>query len=120
MPADAAFAEAYLAHVGRRLPVVLGVSFLFSLVPVIGLIAGAVYYRIALVLPFSEYLPFGRRFLLRWGVRLLFLLLAIFQIVPLLGGLVVPIMALVSFWAYRNSYCGIVLTPESAVGGPTR
>ena len=112
VPADAAFAEAYLAYVGRRLPVVLATCFLFSLVPIAGLIAGAVYYRMTLVLPFSEYLPFGRRFLLRWGVRLLFLLLAIFQIVPLLGGLVVPIMALISFWAYRNSYRAMVLTPE--------
>jgi ferredoxin len=118
VPADAAFAEAYLAYVARRLPVVLGGCLLFSLVPVVGLIAGAVYYRMTLVLPFSEYLPFGRRFLLRWGVRLLFLLLAIFQIVPLLGGLVVPIMAMVSFWAYRNAYRAIALTPDPIASTP--
>ena len=103
-PPDVAFAEAYPDFVARRLPIVLGISFLFSLVPIVGLIAGAVYYRMALVLPFSQYLPFGRQFLLRWGIRLLFLVLAIFQIVPLLGGLVVPLMALISFTAYRNSY----------------
>ena len=115
VPADAVFAEAYLDHVGRRLPVVLGISFLFSLVPIVGLIAGAVYYRMALVLPFSQYLPFGKRFLLRWGIRLLFLCLAIFQIVPLLGGLVVPLMALVSFTAYRNSYRAIALPAPAVV-----
>lgn len=115
IPADAAFAEAYPDHVAKRLPVVLGICFLFSLVPIIGLIAGAVYYRMELVLPFSQYLPFGRRFLLRWGIRLLFLFLAIFQIVPLLGGLVVPLMALVSFTAYRNSYRSIALPGEAAV-----
>jgi Zn finger protein HypA/HybF involved in hydrogenase expression len=109
VPADAAFAEAYLDHVAQRLPTVLGICFLFSLVPIVGLIAGAVYYRMALVLPFSQYLPFGRRFLLNWGIRLLFLFLAIFQIVPLLGGLVVPLMALVSFTMYRNSYRSIAL-----------
>jgi ferredoxin len=115
VPTDAAFAETYLNHVAQRLPIVLGVCFLFSLVPVVGLIAGAVYYRMTLVLPLSQYLPFGRRFLLNWGIRLLFLLLAIFQIVPLLGGLVVPLMALVSFSAYRNSYRSIALPGEAAV-----
>lgn len=109
VPADERFTEAYLDYVGERLPIVLGISFLFSLVPVVGLIAGAVYYRMALVLPFSEYLPFGKRFLLRWGIRILFLLLAILQIVPLLGGLVVPLMALVSYTAYRNSYRSVAL-----------
>lgn len=115
VPADAGFAEAYLDHVAQRLPVVLSICFLFSLVPVVGLIAGAVYYRMALVLPFSQYLPFGRRFLLGWGIRLLFLFLAIFQILPLLGGLVVPLMALVSFTAYRNSYRSIALPGEAPV-----
>lgn len=113
-PADSRFAEAYLDHVARRLPVVLGVSFAFSLVPFVGLIVGAVYYRMALVLPFSQYLPFGRRFLLGFGIRLLFLLLAILQLFPLLGGLIVPVMALISFSVYRNSYRTIVLTAQPA------
>ena len=68
----------------------------------------------ALVLPFSQYLPFGKRFLLRWGIRLLFFFLAIFQIVPILGGLVVPLMALISFSAYRNSYRAIALPAQAA------
>jgi hypothetical protein len=113
-PADARFAETYMDHVARRLPVVIGVSFLFSLVPFVGLIAGAVYYRMALVLPFSQYLPLRKRFLLKFGIRLLFLVLAIFQLFPVLGGLIVPLMAMISFSAYRNSYHAIAL-PAQAV-----
>ncbi len=109
--AEPAFAQAYLDYMSRKLPVVLGISFLFSLVPIFGLIVGTVYYRIELILPFSQYLPLGRRFLLRWGIRLLFLILIFLQWIPLLGGLVVPVMALISFTAYRSVYKSYLLTP---------
>ena len=111
-----AFAAAYAAHVARQLPRVLAVTFVLGLVPVVGLLAGAVYYRAVLVLPFADYLPTGRRFLLRWGVRVLFLLLAVCQVVPLLGGLVVPVMAVISFEAYRRAYLATVTDP--AHSGP--
>jgi hypothetical protein len=103
-PTDARFTDAYIDYISRRLPIVLGVCFLMSLVPILGLIAAAVYSRIELVLPFSEYLPLGKRFLLRWGIRLLFLVLIFLQIVPVLGGFVGPLMAYISFVAYRNTY----------------
>jgi hypothetical protein len=117
VPRDMAFAEAYLGHVGRRLPEALVVSLMLSLVPVIGLVVGAVYYRMVLVLPFGQYLPFGRRFLLRWGIRLLFLVLALLQWIPLLGGFVVPLMAFVSFGAYRSSYRSMALAPRDESAG---
>jgi len=109
VPGDEASTQAYVDYIGDRLPLILGVCFLFSLVPIIGLIAGAVYYRMELVLPFSQYLPFGRRFLLRWGIRLLFLVLVFFQLIPLLGGLVVPLMAFISYTAHRNAYQSLAL-----------
>ncbi len=111
-----AFAAAYAAHVGRHLPQVLVVTLLLGLIPAVGLIAGVVYYRAVLVLPFAEYLPLGRRFLLRWGVRLLFVLLAACQIIPLLGAFVVPAMAVISFAAYRRAYLTTVDQP--AASGP--
>lgn len=109
---DPQFTQAYMEYVGRRLPVVLGVSFLMSLVPIVGLIVGVIYYRMELVLPFSQYLPLGKRFLLRWGIRLLFIVLILFQIVPVIGGFVVPLMAYISFTAYRNSYRSLMLGPR--------
>jgi hypothetical protein len=112
-PADAAFAQAYLEHLDQRLGLALTVSFLLSLIPIVGLIVGAVYYRMVLVMPFAQYLPFGRRFLLRWGIRLLFLILVLFQWVPLLGGFVVPLMALISFTAYRSTYRAVALAEDA-------
>jgi Domain of unknown function (DUF4126) len=111
--AEPPFTQAYLDYMDRQLPVVLGMSFLFSLVPIFGLIVGTVYYRMELILPFSQYLPLGRRFLLRWGIRLLFLILIFFQWVPLLGGFVVPLMAFISFTAYRSVYKSYMLTPSA-------
>jgi Domain of unknown function (DUF4126) len=102
--ADEEFAQRYANFIAMRLPTVLGVSFLLGLVPFLGLIAGAVYYRMMLVLPFNEYLPMGRRFGLRIGLRILFFLLVVFQLIPLVGGLVVPLMALLTYTAYRASF----------------
>jgi hypothetical protein len=111
--AEPPFTQAYLDYMNRRLPIVLGISFLFSLVPILGLIVGTIYYRMELILPFSQYLPLGRRFLLRWGIRLLFFILIFFQLIPLVGGLVVPVMALISFTAYRSVYRSYLLTPAA-------
>ena len=111
--AEPPFTQAHLDYMNRRLPIVLGISFLFSLVPILGLIVGTIYYRMELILPFSQYLPLGRRFLLRWGIRLLFFILIFFQLIPLVGGLVVPVMALISFTAYRSVYRSYLLTPAA-------
>jgi len=108
---EPAFSQAYIDYISRRLPFVLGVSFLMSLVPIIGLIVGTIYYRMELVLPFSQYLPMGRRFLLRWGIRLLFLVMILLQWIPIIGGFVVPLMAFISFTAYRESYRSLLIPP---------
>lgn len=112
--AEAKFASQYADFIARRVPVVLMVCFLMSLVPILGLIVASVYYRMEIVLPFSQYLPLGKRFLLRWGIRLLFLVLIFFQIIPLLGGLVAPLMAYISYVAYRNSYVSLMESPRAA------
>jgi hypothetical protein len=106
------FSQAYINYITQRLPLVLGVSFLMSLVPIIGLIVGTIYYRMELVLPFSQYLPLGRRFFLRWGIRLLFLLMILLQVIPIIGGFVVPLMAFISFTAYRESYRSLLAEPR--------
>jgi hypothetical protein len=102
--ADPTFADAYISHVTARLPGVLIVCFLIGLIPLLGLIIGVVYYRIALVLPFAQYLSLKSRFLLRWGLRILLLILIFFQIIPVLGALTVPLLALLNFIAYRTSF----------------
>ncbi len=102
--ADPEFAKSYMRHIGNRLPVVLGVSALFSFIPIVGLIPGVIYYRMAIVAPFRRYLPFGKRLMLKWGIRILFFFLIMFQWIPVAGAAVVPIMATVNYTAYRAIY----------------
>jgi len=101
---DDEFARAYLTRSDARLPVVLIISALFSLIPVIGLIPGIIYYRMTLIAPLRRYIPRTRTFMLRWGIRILFFFLIMFQWVPVAGGLVVPIMAMVNYTAYRSTF----------------
>jgi hypothetical protein len=83
---------------------VLVVCALLSLIPVVGLIPGIIYYRFVLVGAFRRYLPLGKRFLLKWGIRILFFILMAFQWIPALGGLVVPLMAGISYVVFRTSF----------------
>lgn len=101
---DPAFNQAYIAQVTRRLPKVLGISALFSLIPVIGLIPGVIYYRIALVAPFMGYLPAGRSYALKILLRIALLLLIGLQLIPGIGVVSVPVMALLSYGLYRSSF----------------
>src|SRR6185312_739411 len=110
--ADPTFARNYLAYVRGRLPLVLMVCLLMSFVPILGLIVGTIYYRMELVLPFSQYLSLGRGFLLRWMIRLLFVVLIFLQIIPVVGGIVVPLMAFISFAAYSESFRSMVMAHE--------
>jgi len=96
--------DAYLGMVRERLPKVLGVTFLLSLVPALGIIPGIIYYRIQLVAPLRTYIPASTGFLLKWVVRLLFLLLITVQLVPGIGAFMVPVMALVSYLLYNGFF----------------
>ncbi len=100
-PADQA---AYIGKVRARLPKVLGVTFVLSLIPVLGIIPGIIYYRIQLIAPFRAYIPASRGFILRWLVRIIFLLLISLQLVPGLGGFMVPVMALISYLLYSGYF----------------
>ncbi|HZL99790.1 MAG TPA: hypothetical protein VFD43_06015, partial [Planctomycetota bacterium] len=114
LAADPAFVERYLAAVRGRLPQVLVVCALCSLVPIAGLLPGVIYYRLALVAPFRRYIPRGRSLLMKWGIRLLFLLLVSIQWIPAVGGIVVPIMALVNYVAWRGLYLATLREPGPA------
>ena len=114
LAADPAFNQAYVHYISQQVPTVLVACFLMCLVPIFGLIASSVYSRMELVLPFSQYLPLGKTFVLRWSIRILFLLLVFLQLIPLLGGLVGPLMAYISFVVYRNSYVCLMENPRKA------
>jgi hypothetical protein len=88
----------------RIVSLVLAVCFLLGLVPILGVIPGVIYYRLAIVAPFRRYIPHGRGLLLRWGLRLAIVVLVAFQWIPVAGGLAVPSMALINYVAYRSVY----------------
>jgi len=105
--ADEVFCARYLAMVSRRLVPALGLGFLCSLVPVLGLVPGVVVCRQALTGPFSRYLPGGRRTLARWGLRLVFVVLLSIQWLPVVGGVVVPLVGALGYLVYRRAFVGL-------------
>lgn len=104
---DEAFLKTYTDRVAVRLPLTLAVSALFSLVPIVGLIPGIIYYRVKLVAPFRRYVPRGKSLLMKWAIRILFFVLIAVQWMPGLGVITVPVMALVSFLAYRGLFMSV-------------
>ncbi len=106
---DPRFARDYISHIDRRVPLVVAACVLLGLVPVLGVIPAVIFYRLALVAPFRRYIPPGRNFVLGWTVRILVVVLVAFQWVPVLGGLVVPLMAMITYMTYRREYRRLTL-----------
>ena len=104
---DPDFARDYVAAIDRRVPLACAVGFGLGLVPVLGVIPGVIYYRLAIVAPFRRYIPPTRGLLLRWGVRVAVVLLVATQWVPVAGGLALPAMGMISYLAYRTAYRGL-------------
>jgi hypothetical protein len=106
---DLGFFREYIGFIDRRVPWVVAACALLGLIPVLGVIPAVILYRLTIVAPFRRYIPPGQNFLMRWGIRLVSLVLAAFQWVPLLGGLLVPAMALANYGAYRTAYRKLAL-----------
>ncbi|MEO1237862.1 MAG: hypothetical protein AAFX76_13845 [Planctomycetota bacterium] len=114
---DPEFVRGYVNRVAQRLPLVLIVCGLLGAVWVVGVIPAVIFYRLTLVAPLRRYVPWGRNLLMKWGLRLVFFVLLATQIVPFAGIVTVPLMALVSFLAYRQLFLG--LTDDEPVRKPT-
>ncbi len=100
---DPALTQSYIGSVGEKLPKVLIISALLGIVPVLGLIAGVIYYRLRVVAPFRRYLTFGQSFITKWMLRLILIALAVLQVS--FGGIIaVPIMALLNYLFYKSAF----------------
>lgn len=95
--------EEYLGHVEQNLPRTLLILLGVGAVPVLGLVPGIIYYRLTLISALRCYLPRSARFTGRWLARGINLMLLCFQPVPVLGALVLPLMALTNYGIYRRS-----------------
>jgi hypothetical protein len=112
---DPAFLQQYLGFVSARLPGTLAACAVLSLIPILGLVPGVIWYRLQLVGPFRRYVPRVRSFFVRWMLRLLFLVLSLFQLVPGVGALAVPLMAYVNYLAWRSVFTGLAAERKVAV-----
>jgi hypothetical protein len=104
---DPDFANQYSEYISSRLPGTLLVTGLFSLIPIVGLIPGVIYYRLTLVAPFRGYIPFTKRLLIKFLIAILFFFLIALQIMPGIGVVSVPLMALTNFLSHRSAYLAL-------------
>lgn len=102
--ADPHFANAYDTRVLARLPLVLLATVLLGAIPIVGLLPAVLLYRIQLVSPFRQYVPWSSNLLLRWSLRILFFFLVLAQLLPAVGAISVPIMAAANWLVYRGAF----------------
>lgn len=95
---------AYDAWIRRRVPVVLVITTLLSLVPVMGLIPAVIYSRLSIVAPYRRSIPRVRSFLLRVALRALLLVAIAIQFIPFVGAVGLPLSAFVSHAVYRSAF----------------
>ena len=69
-----------------------------------GLIPGVLCYRLTVVAPFRRYVPLGQRFCMKWFIWAFFFVLIALQWIPVAGAVVIPLMALTSYTAYRVGF----------------
>ena len=106
----------YLAELDARVPMVLVFTGLLSLLPVIGIIPAILLYRLRLIAPLRRYTSAWRTVPTRWALRLLFFVLIWVQVIPIVGGLAIPIMAALSYGAYRRMFTGQLAREAEAAG----
>lgn len=105
--ADPDFSARYAKAVSMRLCWVLPVCALAGMVPVAGIVVAVVLSRMMLVQPLAIRVPLARRWITRWGLRFLMLLLGVLQMVPVAGAVPAVAMVLVSHSVWRRSFFAV-------------
>jgi hypothetical protein len=102
--------ERYDAFVSARLFPVLLLTAVLGLIPIAGLVAAILLYRVALVSPYRVHVSALRSVLLKWCIRLAILLLVLLHLMPILGALAAPLMAMINYVAWRGAF--LAATPS--------
>ena len=97
-------AEKYLSRIEGKISQVLLISGALGLVPVLGLVAGVLYYRWSLIPNLRRYLTRTESLGGRWVVRGINFIILWFQPIPLLGALALPAMCLTNYKFYRSRF----------------
>ena len=98
--------ERYLAAITKRLPKTLFICFLLGAIPVIGVVPGVLYYRLAIVSGLRGYIPPLRGCLTKVLVRIINWGIILLQPIPILGALIIPLMCWSSYMIYRRALVG--------------
>lgn len=94
--------EAYIGRLQGELPRTLLLLLGMGAIPVVGLVAGVIYYRLTLISGLRHYVPGSSRFLARWAIRFAGAVLICLQPIPFVGALSLPTMGLLNFLLYRR------------------
>lgn len=94
--------EAYLQSLSRDIPTTLVVMAAFGAIPLFGLFAGVLYFRLTVLGAVRQYTPTATRVFGRWLLRLVNAALLLLQPVPLLGMVTLPLTALTNTWFYTK------------------
>ena len=112
----------YLERVLARAGKLLVPIWALSVVPVIGFAVAIIAIRLYLVGPLLAFLNMRERFGMRWGLRLLTILLLIPSCIPIVSIFTVPLLFFVNLRAYsscaRRSLTSANLTPPAAAALP--
>jgi hypothetical protein len=96
-------AEQFIAAVDRRVPLTLAVCAAFSAIPLFGIVAGGIYYRLSGCGSLRRYVPWQRRLLARIFVTLATLLLVFVQFIPFIGIISVPAICFLNYAIDRQT-----------------
>lgn len=94
--------EAYLQSISRDVPATVLTMAACGAVPVFGLFAGVLYFRLTLLAAIRQYTPISTRVFGRWLLRGVNGILLLLQPVPLLGMVTLPLTALTNTWFYTT------------------
>ncbi len=95
----------YLNHIHKRyifqtIPVCVALSFF----PLMGFVIGYFYIKGAVIRPFANYLPFGRRLKTKWTMKFVVLAISLFQLLPAYGAISVPLVAFIKYWFFMSAF----------------
>ncbi len=110
--------QAYLGALQDRLPRTLLISFGLSAIPVVGVIPGVLYYRLAIVSGLRGYIPPLKGCLTRVVVRIIDWVIIALQVIPFVGAFVIPLMCLSTYLIYRKALKDRATEDFTAQGAP--
>lgn len=96
-------AQEYLSNIRKRIPLTLLVTSACGFFPILGLLPGIIFYRLYLVGGIKVYVGGGSSFVIRFLLRIFFIFLILFNMVPFFGFVSIPIMAMANYMLYSSS-----------------